>query len=308
MENRKLQLLLHPLFIIALVCLLLNDLYWKYEYHNWLTGKLSDFTGLFVLSVFLSAFFCRHELLIYCGAALFFIWWKTPLSQPAIDLLNQSFSLTLHRTIDYTDYLAIPAIFAPHFLTVPDHKFTLKRKAAVYFISAVCLVAFCSTSMIRKFYIEPEMNSRINYDKVYPTSFGLEQIFDKLDSLGLDYKIDSFTTVPVRLHGGSLLIRSNDSAEKNMIVIEPRGDSSAYFRIDEEPYIAIYNLKVKEDVIPQINIEVKPFVRTSDIYVKSIVLNEQQLDEYYKKRSKTKKKLRKLFEEGLIRKLQIGPQ
>ena len=70
-------------------------LYWKYEYNNWLTGKLSDFAGLFVLSVFLSAFFYRHTLSVYIGIAIFFIWWKSPLSQPLIDLLNRSLDLII---------------------------------------------------------------------------------------------------------------------------------------------------------------------------------------------------------------------
>lgn len=37
-------------FILCLSTLLLNDLYFKDEYHNVLTGKLSDICGLFVLS------------------------------------------------------------------------------------------------------------------------------------------------------------------------------------------------------------------------------------------------------------------
>jgi TRAP-type mannitol/chloroaromatic compound transport system permease small subunit len=66
MKN-KLQLLLHPVFILSLACLLLNDFYWKYEYHNWFTGKLSDLTGLFVLISFSCSILYRYTLLVYAG-------------------------------------------------------------------------------------------------------------------------------------------------------------------------------------------------------------------------------------------------
>ena len=40
------ELLLHPLAIVALVVLVLNDHWWKEAFGNALTGKLSDFAGL----------------------------------------------------------------------------------------------------------------------------------------------------------------------------------------------------------------------------------------------------------------------
>ena len=303
MKN-KVQLLLHPVFFLSLVCLLLNDFYWKYEYHNWLTGKLSDFTGLFVLSVFLSALFYRHTVLVYAGITIFFIWWKSPLSQPLIDLLNQSLDLSFNRTIDYTDLFAIPFIYAAGLLKPPSYSFSLANRVAIYFVSAVCLVAFCSTSYYRKFMISPDMGSRISYNKYYPSRFKQEDILYKLDSMQIAFKVDSFTTVPLRFHGGSLVIRDRDSGRTNMMVITPeQKDTTAYFRINEKPYIAIYNLKVKNVVIPQVNISVRTNVKINDIYLESIILDDEQIDEYYQKMSKNKKKFRRLVEEGLIRKL-----
>ena len=303
MKN-KLQLLLHPLFILSLACLLANDISWKYEYHNWLTGKLSDFAGLFVLSVFLSAFFHRHRLLIYIGITIFFIWWKSPLSQSLIDLLNQSLDLSFNRTIDHTDLVAIPFIYAAGLLKPPAYNFSLANRVAIYFVSAVCLVAFCSTSYLRKIMIEPDMGPRITYSETYPTRFKQEDILYKLDSMQLAYKVDSFTTVPLRFFGGSLLVRDRDTSRISMIIVTPeQKDTAAYFRINERPYIAIYNLKVNDVVIPQVNISIRTYVKTQDIYLESIVLDDEQIQAYYQKMSKNKKKFRKLVEEGLIRKL-----
>lgn len=304
MKN-KLQLLLHPIFIFSLACLLLNDSYWKYEYHNWLTGKLSDLAGLFVLSVFLLAFFYRLRLAVYGGITVFFIWWKSPLSQPIIELLNQSLDLSFNRTIDYTDLVAIPFIFAAGLLKPPAYNFSLANRVVTYFVGAVCLVAFCSTSYYRRLTITPDMGPRISYNKSYPSRFNQENILYKLDSMQIAYKVDSFTTVPLQFYGGSLLIRNRDSARTNMIVIEPdQKDTAAFFRINERPYIAIYNLKVKDEVIPQVNLSVKTFIKTNDIYLESIILDDEQIQAYYQKMTKTKKKYKKLIQEALIRKLQ----
>ena len=48
-------------FNITLAILLLNDFILKDLYGNWLTGKLSDFAGLFVFSLFFSAYFITPQ-------------------------------------------------------------------------------------------------------------------------------------------------------------------------------------------------------------------------------------------------------
>jgi hypothetical protein len=52
----------HPLVLLSLVLTLLNDQYLKYQYPGFLTGKLSDFAGLFYFPFFLYAVsvFLRH--------------------------------------------------------------------------------------------------------------------------------------------------------------------------------------------------------------------------------------------------------
>lgn len=304
METRKLQLLLHPLLLLSLACLLFNDFYWKYEYHNWLTGKLSDFTGLFVLSVYLFAFFPKHRIAICFSVIVFFIWWKTPLSQPLINLLNSLFLISVDRTVDYSDYVALPAVFAPYYIKTPRYKFSLVRRVAMYFISAVCLVAFCSTSIIRKFTIAPDFSNRVSYHKEYSTTLTHADILHRLDSMGWSYKMDSFTTVPVTFYGGSLLIRSKDSLEKNLMIIEPDRDTVVYVRINEwRPYISLYNFKAGNEIFPQVNIVVNYGRKKNAILLQTVFLNERQMRQYYDRMSRTKKSIRQLIERELIRKL-----
>ena len=148
------------------------------------------------------------------------------------------------------------------------------------------------------------MGSRISYNETYSSRFNQEDILYKLDSMQLAYQVDSFTTVPLSFYGGSILIKDRDSGRTNMMIITPgQKDTAAYFRINERPYIAIYNLKIKDVVIPQVNIRVTTYVRTSDINLESIILDDEQIQAYYQKMRKNKKKFRKLVEEGLIRKL-----
>ena len=108
MNKAKASLLLHPVFILSLTVLLLNDFYWKYSFHNWLTGKLSDFAGLIVLPVFLMALMPKvSKYVVVLFSVLFFTWWKSPGSQPTIHFFENQFDVVLHRTIDYTDLLAL---------------------------------------------------------------------------------------------------------------------------------------------------------------------------------------------------------
>lgn len=82
-----------PLPLAAVVVMALNDHLWKAQFHNALTGKLSDIAGCFFLPLFVSAVLATVTRLplstrlgIGAGAtALFFLVLKT--SQPAADVI-----------------------------------------------------------------------------------------------------------------------------------------------------------------------------------------------------------------------------
>ena len=107
MNCRHLHYLLHPVFLLGLIILLLNDHYLKAEFGNWWTGKLSDFAGVLLLPLFWKAVFGgsnRTAILVTVG---FFTWWKLPVSQPALDGLNALTGLAFSRVVDVTDLLAL---------------------------------------------------------------------------------------------------------------------------------------------------------------------------------------------------------
>ena len=107
MNSQSQRILLSPLFLLGLIVLLLNDFYLKAQFNNFLTGKLSDFAGLFIFPLFFAAFFPKRKLLIYFLTGFLFVFWKSPFSQSEIDLWNSISLFNLGRVIDYTDLLAV---------------------------------------------------------------------------------------------------------------------------------------------------------------------------------------------------------
>ena len=104
--NQRLAPLARLSFILALVTLLINDFYLKYEYHNWATGKLSDVAGLFVFVYFWTTVFPTKKNTVCIITALVFVYWKSAYSEPFIDFFSENIYL-INRTIDATDLLAL---------------------------------------------------------------------------------------------------------------------------------------------------------------------------------------------------------
>lgn len=106
MKN-DLNVLTTPAFIIGLCLLLLNDFLLKDLYGNWLTGKLSDFAGLFIFPLFWSAFFPKLKKAVFFGTAIVFIWWKSPLAATFIQFCNDVAGYPITRVVDYSDLIAL---------------------------------------------------------------------------------------------------------------------------------------------------------------------------------------------------------
>ncbi len=142
--------LLNSVFIGGLLLLLLNDHVLKAAYGNVLTGKLSDFAGVLILPLFLRFVTGRSNLLCIGLTVWVFTWWKSPLSQGAIDLVNGLTSLHWVRVVDYTDLLAFLILpFSRCVLERPE-RFALRLPAArqltAYALVPLTLAAFVATS------------------------------------------------------------------------------------------------------------------------------------------------------------------
>lgn len=131
-------------FLVCLALLLLNDFYFKPEFHNSLTGKISDFSGLFVFPFFWTLCFPKIKKQIYIFTALGFVLWKSPYSADFINLFS-NFLYPINRIVDLSDVWALLILPISYlYLTIP-----IKRHTWIpsFGIALLCLFAFGATSM-----------------------------------------------------------------------------------------------------------------------------------------------------------------
>ena len=139
--------LTRPAFVCALALLLANDLLLKSAYPGWLTGKLSDFAGLFVLPYFLAWLWPARRGALHVGVALAFVAWKLPLSRPFVDLWNAAPWFDIARVEDLTDLLALPSVWLSWRTTILASRRLVHLPSLA--IATVALVAFTATSQTR---------------------------------------------------------------------------------------------------------------------------------------------------------------
>lgn len=138
-----------PVFLGSLILLVLNDHLFKYQFHNFLTGKISDFSGLLCFALFWIGLFPRQAKVVLIFIGMIFIWWKSSYSTNAIYWFNHHTLFTLTRVVDYSDLFAL--------LTLPYayvkfqrilHASIIFRMSPVLPLLLAC-IAFVATSQDR---------------------------------------------------------------------------------------------------------------------------------------------------------------
>jgi hypothetical protein len=135
-----------PGFCFALALLLTNDFILKHLIPGPITGKLSDFAGIFAFSFFGGALAGRYRTAVYVGTALLFVAWKIPIATPAIRTWNQLAPFAVDRVADISDLWALAALPASYWYLdrrsrVPESG-GLKRWA----VASLAVFAFVATS------------------------------------------------------------------------------------------------------------------------------------------------------------------
>jgi hypothetical protein len=149
-ETRNVDRLMSSGFLVGLALLLLNDFVLKSQFHNSLTGKLSDFAGLFIFPIFFTAIAPRFKKYIYIFTAILFLFWKLPLSQPVIDVWNSLSVLPVDRVVDYADLFAL-LILPLSFFYTRSHSIRSNR-IVVAMVLPVAVFAFSATSYRKPYY------------------------------------------------------------------------------------------------------------------------------------------------------------
>jgi hypothetical protein len=150
---KRKDLILNSYFIIGLIVLILNDFYLKSKYGNFLTGKLSDVAGLLIFPMFVASVIPKSRKSISIITAIGFLIWKLPLFTPVVNLINQLPFITIHRVIDYSDYMALLILPLSHYLInfhecKPIIKMERIKSFSRIVLLGISLFAFCSTSVL----------------------------------------------------------------------------------------------------------------------------------------------------------------
>jgi hypothetical protein len=171
---KRFDLLRSPLLLLAVGVLLLNDFVLKATFHNWLTGKLSDVAGLAAFTIFWCAIWPRHVWKVGASIAIFFAFWKSPYSQGLIEAANAVLPLSIGRTVDISDLLALPVVWLvcrnAHRLPLVD-----VGKIGVWLTACVCLIAFTATSSVNEHAV-----TRTSELTRPATDAGIQSLFDRV--------------------------------------------------------------------------------------------------------------------------------
>lgn len=169
-----------PLFLLGLILLLANDFYLKQQFHNYTTGKLSDFAGLFIFPFFISIFIDKPKT-VYFSTALLFIFWKIEVSQPFIDFLSMATNCNVYRTIDITDLLAISILpFSYSYYLKKNKEISSNNNLLHLLIGGISIFAFCATTVPppREVMLDIEMN------KTYSLSITKDSLLKCMQRIG----------------------------------------------------------------------------------------------------------------------------
>jgi hypothetical protein len=181
MSERSLNILASPGFLTGLLLLLLNDLIFKAQFHNGLTGKLSDVAGLFVFPLFWVALFPRLKLPVYVLTALLFIFWKSVYSQPLIDGWNSLPFFRIERIVDCSDLLALPVLPLSYAYSRAPSNYHVARPA-LYLIAVVSLFSFTAT----------QYRHSVSYDNEYRFQSSRKELLERMSQLSVNEVSPSF--------------------------------------------------------------------------------------------------------------------
>jgi hypothetical protein len=157
-------------FILGLLLLLVNDHLLKAEFHNEITGKLSDLAGLFIFPLFFSALFPAYKKHIYWLTALIFTWWKLPLSNGAIEWFNHLSFLQISRVVDYTDLLALAVLpFSYWYLHAEKKPLFVFHPLPVIMLASVGFIATSRSPM-----------AEVEYNKEYSFQYPIDTLKKKI--------------------------------------------------------------------------------------------------------------------------------
>lgn len=140
--------LLNRVFLSALFLLLFNDFYLKAAAPSFLSGKLSDVSGLVVFALFFTFLLgTKLKPAVFIASALLFCWWKSAFSTGFIQSWNRILPFySLERTVDYSDLFCLVVLIPVYFYQPKKIPALLPVQSMVIPVFLVTVFAMTATS------------------------------------------------------------------------------------------------------------------------------------------------------------------
>ena len=186
----KYGLLKSDLFLVCLFTLVINDFILKFNFPGVVTGKLSDFSGLFVFPFFFSVLLPNWRKTIYLLSGFLFILWKMPISDSLINVFNTLDIFFIKRVADVTDLISL--VILPISLAYFNREYLKPKrisKLQVYFFSTFSLFAFTATTIGQK-----EFKKELEINKTYNLPLNKETFLKDYTSQSRGFKLQESDT------------------------------------------------------------------------------------------------------------------
>ena len=268
--KRNKFLLLNYVFVVSIILLFINDHFLKLHFHNWFTGKFSDFLGMIIFPLFLAYIFPKLRTFSILVSFILFIFWKSPFSEGFIDFYNQILPIAVTRVVDYTDFIAFVFLIIPFLLIKYD--------------------ALLQPLKIRK--ISPALVLFNDYSFKIPKS--KTEALDELKNRNILFKKDTLRIIRrYNISSESLIMNGTDlktlEVDKEILKKELEREIGFY------DYYIIDSLKIGDETLKDIRFELEELSKSKvKIILKSVVLEEQNTNN-----KKLQKKFRKIYRELL---------
>jgi hypothetical protein len=211
--NSNKYLVLNSVFIVCVLTLLVNDHYLKYEFSNWLTGKLSDMAGIIIFPLLLAFIFPKLKQYSTLVSAILFAFWKSPFSQTLIDLYNQISFIQTSRVIDLTDLYVLSLLPIPHFIInrIETLNFIKIQKVNTLLVLLPTFMALMATTLPPNPYYTRTGGNLACYKCSFTVNYNQFEIVEKLKNLNIVF--DSIAPID------SLELERNPSLKKENVHI-----------------------------------------------------------------------------------------
>lgn len=156
---------------ISLFLLLINDWLIKVHYPSVVSGKLSDFAGIYLVSSLGFYYFRFHKIWVITIVICSFTFWKSHFSQPFLDLWNAIGFIQYARVVDYYDLFAFLVIPLAYVLTAQYQKHLLLTRPigilrnSIITITAFAVIATSVRKPLNSYKIQPIDGKSSKHDK-----------------------------------------------------------------------------------------------------------------------------------------------